>query len=84
MAVEVGEGGEGGEEDVEEEKEEKETKTKQSGPGEKPSAPVACRISTSIPPVFTSLVSEGVLAFLRCRHIDIYGVHKNVKFLRHL
>ncbi len=32
----------------------------------------------------TSLVSEGVLAFLRCRHIDIYGVHKRVKFLRHL
>jgi hypothetical protein len=31
-----------------------------------------------------SLVSEGVLAFLRCRDIDIYGVHKNVKFLRHL
>ncbi len=34
--------------------------------------------------VLTSLVSEGVLAFLRCRNIDIYGVHKNVKFLRHL
>ena len=32
----------------------------------------------------TSLVSEDVLAFLRCRNIDIYGVHKNVKFLRHL
>ncbi len=32
----------------------------------------------------TSLVSEGVLAFLRCKNIDIYGVHKNVKFLRHL
>ncbi len=31
-----------------------------------------------------SLVSEVVLAFLRCRNIDIYGVHKNVKFLRHL
>ncbi len=31
-----------------------------------------------------SLVSEGVLAFLRCRNIDIYGVHKNVKCLRHL
>ncbi len=29
-----------------------------------------------------SLVSEGVLVFLRCRNIDIYGVHKNVKFLR--
>jgi hypothetical protein len=34
--------------------------------------------------LFTSLVSEGVLAFLRCRNIDIYGVHKHVKFLRHL
>ncbi len=32
----------------------------------------------------TSLVSGGVLAFLRCRNIDIYGVHKHVKFLRHL
>ena len=32
----------------------------------------------------TALVSEGVLAFLRCRNIDIYDVHKNVKFLRHL
>ncbi len=31
-----------------------------------------------------SLVSEGVFAFLRCRNIDIYGVHKNAKFLRHL
>ncbi len=32
----------------------------------------------------SSLVSEGVLAFLLCRNIDIYGVDKNVKFLRHL
>jgi hypothetical protein len=31
--------------------------------------------------LLTSLVSEGVLAFLRCRNIDIYGVHKHVKFL---
>ena len=35
-------------------------------------------------PTIPSLVSEGVLAFLRCRNIYIYGVHKNVKFLRHL
>ncbi len=32
----------------------------------------------------SSLVSEDVLAFLRCNNIDIYCVHKNVKFLRHL
>jgi hypothetical protein len=36
-----------------------------------------------LPASFPSLVSEGVLAFLRFRIIDIYGVHKNVKFLRH-
>ncbi len=34
--------------------------------------------------VVSSLVSEGVLAFLRCRNIDIYGIHNNVNFLRHL
>ncbi len=36
--------------------------------------------------VLSSLVSEGVLAgfFAVQTNIDIYGVHKNVKFLRHL
>ena len=44
---------------------------------------VVCN-SNQVRSLVPSLVSEGVLAFLRCRNIDIYGVHKNVKFLRHL